>query len=62
MRNRYPAICLKCKRVVPANGGTYIGWLEGTRDQDGHYRQSGTYALCDKCKVEQEKESHDNAK
>lgn len=57
MRNRYAALCLKCKKVVPAGGGTYIGWLEGTKDGDGRYHGGGHYALCDACKNEQEKES-----
>lgn len=59
MRNKYAAPCLKCKRVVPANGGTYIGWLQGVRDEDGHYHQSGTYALCDAC-AKETKESKGN--
>jgi hypothetical protein len=59
MRNRYPAPCIKCKKTVPANGGTYIGWCEGNKDADGYRHGSGHYALCDAC-AKETKESESN--
>lgn len=51
MRNRYPCRCIQCRKRIPANGGDYIGWIEGTRGQDGIRRGSGHFGICDECKV-----------
>ena len=57
MKNKYPAPCIKCKRTVKPGAGTYIGWLEGVKDENGYRHGSGHYALCDACKAAEKSEA-----
>jgi len=36
-----------------ANGGDYIGWLEGVKGPDGIRRGSGYFGICDECKAKE---------
>ena len=51
MRNRYPCRCIECRKRMRANGGDYIGWMEGLKGPDGIRRGSGYFGICDACKA-----------
>lgn len=55
MRNRYPCRCIECRKRIPANGGDYIGWMEGLKGPDGIRRGSGYFGICDSCKAKEQK-------